>query len=48
MEVRVVFVRGASDFRCRPEGVPVRDDGPEESAEPSCLVGDLLGDCHDC
>ena len=26
------------------EGVPVRVEVPEEGPEPSCFVGDLLGD----
>ena len=32
------------DFRPDAEGVPALVELPDEADEPSCLVGDLLGD----
>lgn len=44
MEVRLVFAGGKMDFRLDAEGVPALVELPDEADEPSCLVGDLLGD----
>lgn len=38
------FVGGSIDFLAVLVGVPVLVEFPEEAVEPSCLVGDLLGD----
>ena len=47
IEVRLVLEGGSIDFRgAEVEGVPVRLEVAEEAEETSCLVGDLLGDCH--
>ena len=44
MEGRLVFVGGIMDFRPDADGVPALVELPDEADEPSCLVGDLLGD----
>lgn len=44
IEVRLAFAGGKMDFRPDAEGVPALVELPDEADEPSCLVGDLLGD----
>lgn len=44
MEVRLVFAGGIMDLRLDADGVPALVELPDETDEPSCLVGDLLGD----
>ena len=44
MEVRLALAGGKMDFRLDAEGVPALVELPDEADEPSCLVGDLLGD----
>ena len=44
MEVRLVFAGGNIDFRPDADGVPALVELLDEADEPSCLVGDLLGD----
>ena len=44
MELRLVFAGGIMDFRPDADGVPALVELPDEADEPSCLVGDLLGD----
>ena len=44
MEVRLVFAGFNTDFRPDADGVPALVELPDEADEPSCLVGDLLGD----
>lgn len=44
MEVRLDLIGGTIDFLDVLNGVPVRGELPEDIVEPSCLVGDLLGD----
>ena len=44
MEVRLVFAGGIMDFRPDADGVPALVELPDEADDPSCLVGDLVGD----
>lgn len=44
MDVRLVFAGGKMDFRPDADGVPALVELLDEADEPSCLVGDLLGD----
>ena len=44
IEVRLVFEGGSIDFRAVLDGVPVLEEVPDEAVDPSCFVGDLLGD----
>ena len=44
MEVRLVFAGGIMGLRLDADGVPALVELPDEADEPSCLVGDLLGD----
>lgn len=44
IEVRELFAGGRIDLRALLVGVPVLVELPEDAVEPSCLVGDLLGD----
>ena len=44
MKVRLVFAGGKVAFRPDAEGVPALVELLDEADEPSCLVGDLLGD----
>lgn len=47
IDVRLAFVGGRIDFRAVPDGVPIREELPDDAVEPSCFVGDLLGDFTD-
>ena len=44
IELRLGFAGGIMDFRPDADGVPALVELPDEADEPSCLVGDLLGD----
>lgn len=44
IEVRGPLTGGSIDFRTLLDGVFVLEVLPDEAVEPSCLVGDLLGD----
>jgi len=44
IDVRGPFAGESIDFRAVLVGVPVLVEFPDETVEPSCLVGDLLGD----
>lgn len=44
MDGRELFEGGSIDFLAAPEGVFILVELPEETVEPSCFVGDLLGD----
>ena len=43
--VRGPLPGGSMDLRTLLAGVFVREGLPEDAVEPSCLVGDLPGDC---
>ena len=44
VNVRLGFEGGSMDFRVVVDGVPALVELPDEADEPSCLVGDLIGD----
>ena len=44
MDIRFGLEGGSRDFRPVLEGVPFLEEVPDDAVEPSCLVGDLLGD----
>ena len=44
IELRGPFAGGNIDFRAMPAGVEALVEFPDEAVEPSCFVGDLLGD----
>ncbi len=46
MDVWGPFEGGSMNFLAVPDGVLVLVELPEEVVEPSCFVGDLLGDCE--